>query len=100
MRQLDEPHIDVLQRRHLHAKVGWRLAAREVLFPAAGPLFAGEKSALERGAKYLRTEIDPWVFDIDYARRTLCDHFKLHSLDGLGASGHNAAVRSAGVSIP
>jgi DNA mismatch repair protein MutS len=71
------------------------LGAREVLFPSAGPLFA-ESSAPERGSKYLRTELDPWVFDIDYAQRTLCDHFKLHSLDGLGASGHNVAVRSAG----
>jgi DNA mismatch repair protein MutS len=59
-------------------------------------LFAAQQSTAERGASYLRTELDPWVFDIDYAQRTLCDHFKLLSLDGLGASGHHAAVRSAG----
>jgi DNA mismatch repair protein MutS len=72
------------------------LGAREVLFPAAGPLFAGENAAPERGSKYLRTDLDAWIFDSDYAQRTLCDHFKLHSLDGLGASGHSAAVRAAG----
>jgi DNA mismatch repair protein MutS len=72
------------------------LGAREVLFASSGPLFAAETSAQERGASYLRTELDPWVFDSDYAQRTLCDHFKLLTLDGLGASGHQAAIRSAG----
>jgi DNA mismatch repair protein MutS len=72
------------------------LGAREVLFAAALPLFAGETTAPERGSKCLRTELDAWVFDSDYAQRTLSAHFKLHSLDGLGASGHGMAVRAAG----
>ncbi len=72
-----------------------QIAAREVLFPSAGPLFQAEAS-LPRKLAYLRTELEPWIFDRDYAQRTLCDHFRLHSLDGLGGGDHPAAVRSAG----
>src|SRR5580700_6333187 len=53
-----------------------QLGAREALFPAELPLLTGE----EQGARYLRTELDEWIFSFDYADRTLRDHFRLLSL--------------------
>jgi len=74
-----------------------QVGAREVLFPAQLPLFQPESPAPRGGARrYLRTEMDDWVFQFDYARRVLCDHFQLHSLDGLGLATCQAAVAAAG----
>ena len=72
------------------------MGAKEVLQASAGPLFAEDSSGSQSGANYMRTEIESWVFDVDYSQRTLSSHFKLHSLDGLGAAGHPAAVAAAG----
>ncbi len=69
-----------------------QLGAREVLFPAEMPLLVGEAQA----ARYLRTELDEWIFSFDYADRTLRDHFHLLSLDGCGLAGQSAAVCAAG----
>src|SRR5437660_4250516 len=68
------------------------LCAREVLFPADLPLFASQ----EKGARYLRTELEDWIFSHDYADRMLRDHFHLLSLDGQGLAGRQAAVCAAG----
>jgi DNA mismatch repair protein MutS len=69
------------------------LCAREVLFPADLPLLNGEPAAASR---YVRTELEDWVFTHDYADRTLRDHFKLLSLDGCGLANRVAAVGAAG----
>jgi DNA mismatch repair protein MutS len=68
------------------------LGAREVLFPADLPLFSGENPA----ARFLRTELEDWIFSFDYADRTLRDHFQLLALDGCGLANRNAAVGAAG----
>ena len=44
------------------------LGAREVLLPAELPLLTGET-----GPRFLRTELEDWVFSLDYADRTLRD---------------------------
>ncbi len=44
----------------------------------------------------LRTEMEGWVFESDYGERTLCDHFRLLSLEGCGLSGRHLAVGAAG----
>ena len=49
-----------------------QLGAREVLFPADLPLLAGEERA---GPRFVRTELEVWVFTQDYADRSLRDHF-------------------------
>ena len=72
------------------------MGAKEVLQASAGPLFAEDSSGSQSGANYMRTEIESWVFDVDYSQRTLSSHFKLHSLDGLGAAGRPDAVAAAG----
>jgi DNA mismatch repair protein MutS len=69
------------------------LGAREVLFPTDLPLLTGEERA---GPRFVRTELEDWVFTHDYADRTLRDHFKLLSLDGCGLAGRPAAVGAAG----
>jgi len=69
-----------------------QLGAREVLFPADLPLLAGD----DQGPRYLRTELEDWIFSFDYADRTLRDHFRLLSLDGCGLANRQAAVCAAG----
>src|ERR1022692_3151673 len=69
------------------------LGAREVLFPTDLPLLTGEERA---GPRFVRTELEDWVFTHDYADRTLRDHFKLLALDGCGLAGRPAAVGAAG----
>jgi DNA mismatch repair protein MutS len=68
-----------------------QLAAKEVLFPAD---LAPE--AADRAPRFVRTEVEDWVFTADYAGRTLRDHFKLLTLDGCGLGGRLAAVGAAG----
>ncbi len=68
------------------------LGAREVLFAADLPLFASQ----EKSTRYLRTELEDWIFSYDYADRMLRDHFHLLTLDGQGLAGRHAAVCAAG----
>jgi DNA mismatch repair protein MutS len=70
-----------------------QIGAREVLFPGNLPLFEREDQA---GGRFVRTELEEWVFTADYAGRTLRDHFKLLSLDGCGLANRPAAVAAAG----
>src|ERR1019366_2950753 len=70
-----------------------QLGAREVLFPTGLPLLTGDERP---GPRFVRTELEDWVFTHDYADRTLRDHFKLLSLDGCGLAGRPAAVGAAG----
>lgn len=66
-----------------------RLAAREVL------VAAGEDSfRLPAGA--LRTELEPWIFSLDYADGVLRDHFRLLSLEGCGLGSKPLAAAAAG----
>ncbi|MBY0373171.1 MAG: DNA mismatch repair protein MutS [Bryobacteraceae bacterium] len=44
----------------------------------------------------VRTEIDGWVLDRDYAERLLKDHFRLLSLDGAGLGDRPLAIGAAG----
>src|SRR5579864_8433792 len=43
----------------------------------------------------LRTDVEPWVFGGDYAARSLCDHFRLLSLDGCGLEGRPLSIGAA-----
>src|SRR5712692_3794936 len=74
-----------------------QIGAREVLFPAQLLLFPADATARPLAKpRYLRTELEDWIFEFDHARRILCDHFRLHSLDGLGLASHPGAIASAG----
>ncbi|HUI81268.1 MAG TPA: DNA mismatch repair protein MutS [Bryobacteraceae bacterium] len=69
------------------------LGAREVLFPAELPLLNGTERT---GLRFVRTELEDWIFTQDYADRCLRDHFKLLSLDGCGLANRPAAVGASG----
>ncbi|CAN5470739.1 DNA mismatch repair protein MutS [soil metagenome] len=43
-----------------------------------------------------KTAVDEWVFSAEYALPLLRNHFKVHSLDGMGLAGHEAAAVAAG----
>ena len=73
-----------------------QLNAREVLFPGDLPLAPAAEAARGAPTRYLRTELEEWVFSPDYAGRALRDHFKLLSLDGCGLANRPAAVGAAG----
>ena len=45
------------------------------------------------------TSIDDWVFTAEYAVPLLKKHFQVHSLDGFGLAGHEAAAVAAGALI-
>lgn len=62
------------------------LGVREVLAPAG----SREKFTC------LRTDVDEWVFGADHASRSLCDQFRLLSLDGCGLEGRPLAVGACG----
>jgi len=72
-----------------------QLGAREVLFPGDLPLLAGDNPA-GAAPRYVRTELEEWIFTQDYADRTLRDHFRLLTLDGVGFANRPAAVSAAG----
>lgn len=55
---------------------------REVLLPSAAP----------QKFSCLRTDVEDWIFGADYAARSLCDHFRLLSLDGCGLEGRSLAI--------
>jgi DNA mismatch repair protein MutS len=61
------------------------LNAREALAPTGAP----------DQLPCLKTEVEPWVFAHDYAVRSLCDHFRLLSLDGCGLEGRPLATGAA-----
>lgn len=63
--------------------------------PGLGLRFDGDR----REQRYTVTGIDPWVFDLDYAERQLLEMYGLHSLDGIGISGHPLAVATAGALV-
>jgi DNA mismatch repair protein MutS len=69
-----------------------QLGAREVLCPSDTPL----ASKPELAGRFLRTELDPWIFGYDYAERTLREHFHLLTLDGCGLAGRSGAICAAG----
>ena len=70
-----------------------QLGAREVLFAGDLPLLQSEERPVSR---FVRTEVEEWIFSYDYADRTLRDHFKLLSLDGCGLANRPAAVGASG----
>ena len=61
------------------------LSVREVLAPAG----SAQKFSC------LNTDVESWVFGGDYAARSLCDHFRLLSLDGCGLEAKPLATGAA-----
>jgi len=85
-----------------------RMRPVELLFGSGGSLFSGggslslDKSREEEddtaGFSWIRTKtpLDEWVFSAEHALPLLRRHLQVHSLDGLGLGGHEAAAAAAG----
>jgi len=67
------------------------IGARELLVAAEAPLFPQPESK-----RWIVTELDAWVFSVDYSDRILREHFHLLSLDGCGLAGKHAAIAAGG----
>jgi DNA mismatch repair protein MutS len=55
-----------------------------------------ESSSAGLEAIRTKTALEEWVFTAEYAVPLLRNHFKVHSLDGMGLGGHEAAAVAAG----
>ncbi|HKT26210.1 MAG TPA: DNA mismatch repair protein MutS, partial [Terriglobales bacterium] len=71
---------------------------REVLFPAALPLFAATEAEQfsMAGARFTETPVDDWAFSPDYAIPLLENQFGVLSLEGFGLATRQAAAAAAG----
>ncbi len=75
---------------------------RELVAKDKGPLPAGENDEAATGALAAvrtKTAQEDWVFTADYALPLLRKHAGVHSLDGLGLAGHEAAAVAAGALV-
>ncbi len=62
-----------------------------------GVNLAGEdETAAGLDAIRTKTAVEEWVFTAEYAIPLVRNHFKVHSLDGMGLGGHEAAAVAAG----
>jgi len=71
-----------------------RMRPREVLLPSLAASI--EMPSPDETTPITRTPLEDWVFDEEYSRRMLLDHFRVATLDGYGVEGHAQAVRAAG----
>src|SRR5579872_2487243 len=72
---------------------------REVLYPAALPLFAAAESELPGASgewRFTETAVEDWAFAPDYALPLLENHFGVLSLEGFGLASRPAAAAAAG----
>ena len=72
---------------------------RDLAASTPGPLPAAEQDQADPGALAAvrtKTALEDWVFTPDYALPLLRRHAGVHSLDGLGLAGHEAAAVAAG----
>jgi DNA mismatch repair protein MutS len=75
---------------------------RELAAKDKGPVPAGENDEMATAALAAvrtRTSLEDWVFTPDYALPLLRKQAGVHSLDGLGLAGHEAAALAAGALV-
>ena len=73
------------------------LRPREIVAPADAGL-GDHLAAIARGGLPV-TELEPWHFEIESARRTLADQLRTRGLAGFGLDAHDAAVCAAGALV-
>jgi DNA mismatch repair protein MutS len=71
---------------------------REVLYPAALPLFAASEalSSMPGAHRFTETPVEDWAFSPDYAIPLLENQFGVLSLEGFGLASRPAAAAAAG----
>src|SRR5436305_5853445 len=85
-------------RARLIAELG-HMRPREVLYPAALPLFATADSsfyAFSESRRFTETPVEDWAFSPDYAIPLLENQFGVLSLEGFGLATRPAAATAAG----
>jgi len=84
-------------RPRLHEELG-HMRPREVLYPAALPLFAASESELSASAdrRFTETPVEDWAFSPEYAIPLLENQFGVLSLEGFGLATRPAAATAAG----
>jgi DNA mismatch repair protein MutS len=70
-----------------------RLQSKEVIYPSGTPR---QNGSWNQNHSLVLTPVESWIFALDYARRLLCDHFGVLSLDGFGCENKSLAVVAAG----
>ena len=75
------------------------LRPREILLPKVETLFPSEPAAEMNGIGGVETHLDEWVFETQYAARTLEKHFGVAGLEGFGLAGHPRAISAAGALV-
>jgi DNA mismatch repair protein MutS len=75
------------------------LRPREVLLARAVTLFPVTMPAEMDGLGAVETRVDEWVFEANYATRTLEQHFRVATLEGFGLNGHAQATAAAGALV-
>src|SRR5438270_1522812 len=88
----------VQDRARLIEELG-HMRPREVLYPAALPLFAAtdtDVAALSGDRRFTETPVEDWAFSPDYAIPLLENQFGVLSLEGFGLATRPAAATAAG----
>ncbi len=71
-------------------------AAAELARLSPAELLIAEDQALPASELLSLRKLPPWQFDLDSARRELCEHYAVRDLSGFGCEGLSGAVRAAG----
>ncbi len=71
---------------------------QQVLHSTKDDRFSGRDEEAGGGLEGIRTKtaMEEWVFTAEYAVPLVRNHFKVHSLDGMGLGGHETAAVAAG----
>ena len=77
---------------------GGAAGKQQVLRSAKDDKFSGGDEEAGGGLEGIRTKtaMEEWVFTAEYAVPLVRNHFKVHSLDGMGLGGHESAAVAAG----
>ena len=69
---------------------------REIILPQGSETELMGHLSEETRQSAVRTPREDWIFDAEYSRRILMEHFGVSTLEGFGLNGQSAAVSSGG----
>jgi DNA mismatch repair protein MutS len=75
------------------------LRPREVLLAKPVTLFPVAASAELEGVGAVETQLDDWVFELNYATRLIEQQFRVVALEGFGLNNHPHATRACGALV-
>src|SRR5271154_5459404 len=75
------------------------LRPREILLAKPATLFPVAAATELENMGAVETRLDDWVFESNYAKRILEEHFRVAALEGFGLDGHPCATSACGALI-